>query len=257
LAAQAGDAYGPSLINMLSQRDAPATRKNRMGLTPLELAIAMDHGRCALALKPQEEKLSVLEQMDRAKGHFEEAPTEFQVTELSPFMKALGDVLYSAKWPDDYRALLLRDQPQRADEKLPAKPPIEFLDNVDRGTNGKRRGFEQPFEVKDRPALAELLAATSPRLHKPNISAAARKRIAPNPAERRAMPERTTARHREHPQSPGCWRRCAPAVGCAARVPAQSAASEVTPFAAATVAARSTGCLLAPGPPRRTTACSC
>jgi hypothetical protein len=179
LAAQTGDTFGPTLISMLLKRDAPSQTKNRKGLTPLELAIAMDHGACALALKPEEPQLSVLEQIERAKGYYEEAPTEFQVTELSPFVKSLGDLLYCRPWPDAYRAMLDRDQPQRANEILPAEAPVEFLADADT----TRRAWEPPFEIRDRAALAALLSATSPRLRKPppgsDIPLATRQRMAP------------------------------------------------------------------------------
>ena len=179
LAAQTGDTYGPTLINMLMKRKAPSRRKNRKGLTPLELAIAMDHAACALALKPEEPQLSVLEQIERSKGYYEEAPTEFQLTQLSPFVKALGDILYSTPWPAAYRAMLEKHQPQRASERLPDQAPVEFLAAVDT----TRRAWEAPFEIKDRLALTELLSITSPRLRKPppgsDIPLAARQRMAP------------------------------------------------------------------------------
>eukprot|EP01043_Picozoa_sp_COSAG02_P020776 COSAG02_NODE_1033_length_15063_cov_14.987503_4_plen_2516_part_00 len=179
LAAQTGDTYGPTLINMLLKRNAPSKTKNRKGLTPLELAIAMDHGACALALKPEEPKLSELEKIERSKGYYEEAPTEFQLTELSPFVRALGDILYSSPWPSAYRDMLEREQPQRANERLPQQAPVEFLAAVDT----TRRGWEAPFEIKDRAALSALLTITSPRLRKPppgsDIPLAARQQMAP------------------------------------------------------------------------------
>ncbi len=179
LAAQTGDTYGPALINMLMKRNAPSKTKNRKGLTPLELAIAMDHGACALALKPEEPQLSVLEQIERSKGYYEQAPTEFQLAELSPFVRALGDILYSTPWPEAYHDMLEREQPQRANERLPEQAPVEFLAAVDT----TRRGWEAPFEIKDRVALSALLTITSPRLRKPppgsDIPLATRQQMAP------------------------------------------------------------------------------
>lgn len=43
---------------------------------------------------------------------FEDAPTDYHVNAMSPFMKTLGDLLYSRPWPAAYRELLADEQPQ-------------------------------------------------------------------------------------------------------------------------------------------------
>jgi hypothetical protein len=159
LAAQVGDTHGPPLIRMLLRYGAPSTRRNRSGLTPFELAMSLDHAACALALKPPPETLTVLEKLEREKGYFESPPTDYHVLSMSPFMKHLGDLLYCRPWPEAYRELLAQEQPQRADEELPEEPPVEFLATAD----PSRRGFEAPFEVRDREKLAALCTAASPR----------------------------------------------------------------------------------------------
>ena len=173
LAAETGDAYGPSLIRMLKRYNTPTSRRNKKGFTAFDLAVSRDHAACALALKPEEEKLSVLEQMERAKGYDEQPPTEYQVLDMSPFMKALGDILYCSQegqWPHDYRNILRAEQPQRDGEELPEEPPARFHFS-DKSIDDKKRAFEAPFEVTDRNALAALCTMASPRLRRKPPSA--------------------------------------------------------------------------------------
>jgi hypothetical protein len=167
LAAQTGDIYGPPLIRMLLRQGAPNHRKNKRGQAPYDLAVSRDHAACALALRPVKEvatgRAAIMAKMNKEEETtFETSPTEYHIVSMSPFMKTLGDLLYCRPWPAAYRALLEDEQPQRARERLPDEPPVEFLATVDE----TRRTFEAPFEVKDRQALANLCTAASPRIRK-------------------------------------------------------------------------------------------
>eukprot|EP01052_Picozoa_sp_SAG31_P004671 SAG31_NODE_196_length_20699_cov_103.813835_8_plen_2355_part_00 len=154
LAAETGDAYGPTLIGLLKRHGAPNHRKNKHGQSPFDLAISRDHAACALALR---------DKPPPRHGKYEDAPTEYHVVAMSPFMKTLGDLLYCRPWPEAYREMLQEEQPQRADDVLPSDPPVEFLDDP---IAKESRRFEPPFEITNRRALGELTTLASPRIRK-------------------------------------------------------------------------------------------
>ena len=118
-AAQLGDQYGPAFIALLLQHDAPLRAVNGEGLTPYDLATSMDHGACAklLAAALAQEKLPAY---IRAKS--DGSPSQFFISQLSPFMSLLEQVLYLRPWPNAYKTMLDQD-PQRRHE-LDAVPDL-------------------------------------------------------------------------------------------------------------------------------------